>query len=90
MVRALIRVVVRQQREATLDAVGPDNLHVDDMTLGETVLLIAIRATAVQVPCRLCGRASARVYRRVLADVQGPSLAGPVRVVAGPGTPPPL
>ena len=42
----------------------PDGLHVDDLTLNETGLLITARTTAAQASCRVCGRASVRVHSR--------------------------
>jgi len=42
----------------------PDGLHVDDLTLDKTGLLITARITAAQASCRVCGRASARVHSR--------------------------
>lgn len=42
----------------------PDGLHVDDLTLDKTGLLITARTTAAQASCRVCGRASARVHSR--------------------------
>ena len=42
----------------------PDGLHVDDLTLDKTGLLITARTTAAQASCRVCGRASTRVHSR--------------------------
>ena len=42
----------------------PDGLHVDDLTLDGSVLLITARTTAAQASCRVCGCASARVHSR--------------------------
>ena len=42
----------------------PDGLHVDDLTLGETGLLITARTTAAHASCRVCERASVRVHSR--------------------------
>ena len=42
----------------------PDGLHVDDLTLNETGLLITARTTAAKASCRVCGRASVRVHSR--------------------------
>ena len=42
----------------------PDGLHVDDLTLDETGLLITARTTAAHASCRVCGRASVRVHSR--------------------------
>lgn len=50
----------------------PDGLHVDDLTLDGTGLLITVRTTAAEASCRVCGCASARVhsrYRRTANDL---------------------
>ena len=41
-----------------------DGLHVDDLTLDGTGLLITARTTVDQASCRVCGRTSARVHSR--------------------------
>ncbi len=40
----------------------PDGVHVEDLTLDGTALLITARTTAAQASCRVCWRASTRVH----------------------------
>lgn len=50
----------------------PDGLHIEDLTLDGTALLITARTTAAQASCRVCGRASTRVhstYWRTFVDL---------------------
>ena len=50
----------------------PDGLHVDDLKLDATGLLITAHTTAAQVTCPACGRASTRVhsmYWRIFKDL---------------------
>ncbi|MCP1545770.1 hypothetical protein J2W80_005662 [Methylorubrum extorquens] len=66
----------------------PDGLHVDDLRLDKTGLLIIAGTTAAQASCRVCGRASARVHSRCQRAPKSPQLwafkipwpAGSVRI----------
>lgn len=63
----------------------PDGLHIEDLTLDGTALLITARTTAAQASCRVCGRASTRVhstYWRTFVDLpwQDRAVTWPVQV----------
>ena len=42
----------------------PDGLHVDELTLDPSGLLLLARATAAQAVCPNCGHTSSRVHSR--------------------------
>lgn len=42
----------------------PDGLHVDDLTLDPSGLLLLARTTAAQAFCHNCGHTSSRVHSR--------------------------